>query len=64
MTTQTVLVNAWRLYSDHVTKIDFTEFNIEIIESPLKKKEETPSGKPILEELAGPKSVSRKRCIA
>ena len=63
LTTQTALVNAWRLYSDHVKKIGFTEFKIEIIESLLKK-EDIPSGKPILEELAGPKSVSRKRCIA
>jgi hypothetical protein len=61
--TQTALVNAWRLYSDHVQKIKLTDFKIEIIESLLDNERLcTLPTRHTLEELAGRKAVSRKRC--
>lgn len=63
--TQTALVNSWRLYCDNVNKVKLNDFKIEIIESLLENdRQYVPKTKHWLEELDGPKALSRKRCHA
>lgn len=60
------MVNAWRLYNDNVKKITFNDFKIEIVESLIfYERSFTPTTtRHKLEELAGPKASTRKKCIA
>ncbi|EYC26340.1 hypothetical protein Y032_0010g1099 [Ancylostoma ceylanicum] len=62
--TQTSLVNAWRLYNDNIQRIRFNDFKIEVIEYLLNNERlnATTTIRRSVEELAGPKAVTRRRC--
>lgn len=63
MITQTALINSWRLYNDNVNHIRFMDFKMTVVEHLLDQRFHTITTNHILEELAGPKSASRRRCV-
>ncbi|KAK6054377.1 hypothetical protein COOONC_08119, partial [Cooperia oncophora] len=65
--TQTAVVNAWKLYKDAIGKVRLNDFRMDVVESLLNAKcdcarDHSDAARPELEEVSGPKNNTRRRC--